>query len=66
MLESVNDNDLPFDECIEILKQSQSARGNHEPGLLKPMVTDIKIDPSFKEFYEWCKSHQVPLVIVSR
>lgn len=47
MLESVNDNDLPFDECIEILKQN------------------IKIDPSFKEFYEWCKSHQVPLVIVS-
>ncbi|KAG8970484.1 hypothetical protein FRC05_000592 [Tulasnella sp. 425] len=29
------------------------------------MVTDIKIDPSFKEFYEWCKSHEVPLVIVS-
>ncbi|KAG8945010.1 hypothetical protein FRC04_001265 [Tulasnella sp. 424] len=47
MLESVNENDLPFDECVEILKKN------------------IKIDPSFKEFYEWCKSHEVPLVIVS-
>ncbi|KIO26082.1 hypothetical protein M407DRAFT_53317, partial [Tulasnella calospora MUT 4182] len=43
-LESVN---LPFDDCIKLLKQN------------------IKIDPTFKEFYEWCKAHDVPLVIVS-
>ncbi|KAG9045265.1 hypothetical protein FS837_006725 [Tulasnella sp. UAMH 9824] len=44
MLESIN---IPFDECIRLLKQN------------------IKIDPSFREFYEWCKTHDVPLVIVS-
>ncbi|KDR79886.1 hypothetical protein GALMADRAFT_242000 [Galerina marginata CBS 339.88] len=26
---------------------------------------DIKLDPGFKEFYDWCKQHDIPVIIVS-
>jgi len=26
---------------------------------------DIKIDPGFKEFYDWCKKNDIPVIIVS-
>ena len=32
----------------------------------KTLVADhIKCDPSFKPFYEWCQSHDIPVVILS-
>lgn len=27
---------------------------------------DIKLDSGFKEFYAWCKSNDIPVIIVSR
>lgn len=27
---------------------------------------DIKLDSGFKEFYAWCKSNGIPVIIVSR
>ncbi|KIO26071.1 hypothetical protein M407DRAFT_243868 [Tulasnella calospora MUT 4182] len=32
---------------------------------IKLLKQNIQIDPTFKKFYEWCKTHAVPLVIVS-
>ena len=31
-----------------------------------PHGIDIKLDPGFKEFYAWCKSNDIPVIIVSR
>jgi 2-hydroxy-3-keto-5-methylthiopentenyl-1-phosphate phosphatase len=28
--------------------------------------SDIKLDSGFKEFYGWCKTNAIPVVIVSR
>lgn len=29
-------------------------------------MSDIKLDPGFKEFYAWCKANDIPVIIVSR
>ncbi|ORY35729.1 HAD-like domain-containing protein [Naematelia encephala] len=31
----------------------------------KLLQQNIKLDPGFKEFYEWCKANNVPVIIVS-
>lgn len=30
------------------------------------MTADIKLDPGFKDFYKYCKSSDIPVVIISR
>jgi 2-hydroxy-3-keto-5-methylthiopentenyl-1-phosphate phosphatase len=30
------------------------------------MAADIVLDPGFKDFYAWCKSKDIPVIIVSR
>jgi 2-hydroxy-3-keto-5-methylthiopentenyl-1-phosphate phosphatase len=66
MLKSVR---LSFEESTEILK-----RGGFEiPYYIstsertygRPSSTDIKLDPGFSEFYTWCKTQSIPVVIVS-
>lgn len=32
---------------------------------LSPSLTDVTLDPGFKEFYEYAKAHDVPVVVVS-
>lgn len=27
---------------------------------------DIKLDPGFKPFFDWCKGNGVPIIVVSR
>ena len=29
------------------------------------VVANIKLDPGFKTFYDWCRTHDVPIVILS-
>ena len=69
MLESVVANGHTFEDCKEILRTSLfwvlvhlhlafAAFSRHE--------IDIKLDPGFKEFYTWCKSNDIPVIIVSR
>lgn len=68
MLESVVANGHTFDDCKEILRNSAYlvhcllGKSQHSPyhGL------DIKLDSGFKEFYTWCKSNDIPIIIVSR
>lgn len=38
------------------------------PGQFEPhsSLADIKLDPGFRQFYEWCKAHDIPVIIVSR
>lgn len=53
-----------FDETREYLKNSEpelspSTRFRttaHVPAFL----SEIKLDPGFKVFFEWCKAHNVP------
>lgn len=30
------------------------------------ILTDIQLDPGFRDFYRYCKSKDIPVVIVSR
>lgn len=77
MLDSVK---LPFEECKQILRDSMFPLPLHSQ-LLMPMQSfamrcarvqkrahsaDIGLDPGFKEFYTYCKSNNIPVVIVSR
>ncbi|KAK4689159.1 hypothetical protein P7C73_g939, partial [Tremellales sp. Uapishka_1] len=32
---------------------------------IKYLQTHIKLDPGFKEFYQWCKANGIPVIIVS-
>ena len=70
MLESVVANGHSFEECKEVLKQS-----THNLSSLRYLLTtsvialcdaDISLDPGFKDFYRYCKEHDIPVVIISR
>jgi 2-hydroxy-3-keto-5-methylthiopentenyl-1-phosphate phosphatase len=65
MLESVVANGHSFDECKEALKKSASSsfRVVHP---FDGMAADIVLNPGFKYFYAWCKSKDIPIIIVSR
>ncbi|KAI6103176.1 HAD-like domain-containing protein [Pisolithus croceorrhizus] len=79
MLESVSVNGHTLDECKEVLKQSASfsacplsppAMGKQRRFTVEPLPTthglsDIKLDPGFRDFYRYCKSEDIPVVIVS-
>lgn len=66
MLESVSNNGYKFEECKEILKNSYVVAHTHGFPLQLKMNLDIKLDPGFKGFYQWCKDNDVPVIIVSR
>ena len=40
--------------------------GADDWGLLFYFIADIKLDPGFREFYRYCRSNDIPVVIVSR
>jgi hypothetical protein len=64
MLDSVVANGHTFDECKEILRNSAwfyLCQVN-----VPDLEIDIKLDLGFKEFYIWCKSNDIPVIIVSR
>ena len=64
MLDSVVANGHTFDECKEIL---QNSAWFYLCQLNVPdLEIDIKLDLGFKEFYIWCKSNDIPVIIVSR
>lgn len=59
-----------FDETREYLKNSTSSSRIYSQlarvNAYKLMFgTEIKLDSGFKVFFEWCKAHDVPVVIVS-
>jgi 2-hydroxy-3-keto-5-methylthiopentenyl-1-phosphate phosphatase len=62
MLESVT---LPYEECKQILRESESTTFR-KPHLIADASLDIGLDPGFKEFYDFCKANNVPVVLVSR
>ena len=71
MLESVSGNGHSFEFCKETLKKSTllcplaSSEGEFD-GIQPPPRTDIVLDAGFKDFYRYCKGHDVPIVIISR
>lgn len=70
MLESVVANGHKFEECKEELKASAFAyiSAHKMIGFLiaAQNLTDITLDSGFKDFYQYCKSHDIPVVIISR
>ncbi|ODV66881.1 hypothetical protein HYPBUDRAFT_166799 [Hyphopichia burtonii NRRL Y-1933] len=35
------------------------------PECVEFLLQHIKLDPGFKQFYEWAESHQIPVIVVS-
>jgi len=72
MLASVVENGHTFEQCKELLRKSWFnllfflVRAAAEEVLMSCAGLDIKLDPGFKEFYTWCKSNDIPVIIVSR
>ena len=66
MLDSVAEKHT-FEECKEILKNSCV-----DPLILgtchfdEIIILDIHLDPGFKDFFQFCKANDIPVVIVSR
>ncbi|PIL30121.1 hypothetical protein GSI_07698 [Ganoderma sinense ZZ0214-1] len=68
MLESVSGNGHSFEFCKEELKKSKRqprTRPEREFDGIHPPSTDIVLDAGFKDFYRYCKRHDVPIVIIS-
>ncbi|KAL4072379.1 hypothetical protein V8B97DRAFT_1917168 [Scleroderma yunnanense] len=71
MLESVVENGHTLEHCKQVLKQMLVTPTFY----LTPMrcylvlttviCSDIKLDPGFRDFYRYCKSMDIPVVIVS-
>lgn len=61
MLESIPNT---FDECKRTLKESmyfyRSQSSSHHP------LTDIKLDEGFRDFFNWTKTVDIPVILVSR
>lgn len=79
MLESVNHNGHTYEECKKALKESTPhsplciAYCNESGGGFRfsflptdDHPTDITLDPGFKEFFRYCKSQDIPVIVVSR
>lgn len=62
MLESIPNT---FDECAEVLKQSEFI-ALVVYTIPDNLSIDIKLDEGFKDFFEWTKTVDIPLIIVSR
>jgi hypothetical protein len=67
MLESVNKNGHTFEECKKALKDSTHSRSHASRiTISEGHPADIKLDSGFKEFFGYCKSQGIPVIIVSR
>ena len=72
MLESVSANGHSFEFCKEELKKSGSLSprfGACSALTFRPSgggTVDIVLDAGFKDFYKYCKEHDIPVVIISR
>ena len=67
MLESVNANKHTFEECKKALKDSTHYRSHASRiDFSEDHSEDIKLDSGFKEFFQYCKSEDIPVIIVSR
>lgn len=67
MLDSVVANGHTFEECKEVLKQSKPRviRSLHDLRITIAL-SDIILDVGFRNFYDFCKSRDIPVVIISR
>lgn len=66
MLESVTKNGHTFEECKQILHDSEWSSTLKALSDNSTSHSDIKLDEGFKSFYTWCKSVDIPVIIVSR
>jgi hypothetical protein len=68
MLESVGKNGHTFEECKKVLKDSTplSLITNFHRCFSGRHNSDIKLDSGFKDFFRYCKSQDIPVIIVSR
>ena len=54
-----------FRDAFREMLQSVVANGHSFEECKEVLRRDIKLDPGFKVFYDWCKANDVPLIIVS-
>ena len=66
MLASIAANGHTFDDCKEILRRGGERNGVPKFNFINFLPTDIRLDPGFREFFAWCKMHDIPFIIVSR
>ena len=66
MLDSVAEKHT-FEECKEILKNScVDSLISGTCHFDEIIILDIHLDPGFKDFFQFCKANDIPVVIVSR
>lgn len=65
MLESVSENGHKIEQCQKYLKDSMYPLMLQTYRLVAS-CSDIILDHGFKVFYEYCKTADIPVVVVSR
>lgn len=56
---------LSFRDGFDVMLKSISANGHSLDECIELLLANIKLDPGFRGFYEWCKSHSIPLYVIS-
>lgn len=54
-----------FRDSFREMLESVSANGHTFEECKELLKKNIKLDPGFRQFYEWCKAHDIPVIIVS-
>ncbi|TFK38257.1 HAD-like domain-containing protein [Crucibulum laeve] len=54
-----------FRDGFRKMLESVVANGHLFEDCKRILRRDIKLDPGFKDFYAWCKEHDIPVIIVS-
>ncbi|TFK82884.1 hypothetical protein K466DRAFT_529811 [Polyporus arcularius HHB13444] len=56
---------VTFRDAFREMLESVSANGHSFESCKEELKKNIKLDPGFKDFYQYCKAHDIPVVIIS-
>ncbi|KAI0715913.1 HAD-like domain-containing protein [Cerioporus squamosus] len=56
---------VTFRDAFREMLESVSANGHSFEFCKEELKQNIKLDPGFKDFYQYCKTHDIPVVIIS-
>jgi len=57
---------VTFRDAFREMLESVAANGHSFDECKEILQKNITLDSGFKEFYRWCKAHDIPVIIVSR
>ncbi|QPG73210.1 hypothetical protein FOA43_000517 [Brettanomyces nanus] len=59
------DEKLSFRDGFNMMLKSITDKGYSMEYCIETLLKNIKLDPGFRPFLEWCKAHNVPLYVIS-